>query len=220
MLVEILLVIHIALLGFWLGAELAINTTYRYVSRGRDMPFLERDRLMDRVLNMDQYVRFALIGQAGVGAFLAVRLGYLPGGSWAASLALALAAAWLLLVEITHRRRNEPGGKQLARIDRVVRYAMIALLILVAATGVTDQSALPGWLAFKLVLFAVIIGCGLSLRFQLMAFYRNWKIMEQIGSTDDSEAEIMRIDRRATSILVILWACIAGIVALSILKPA
>ena len=39
MLLHVLLVIHIVVLGYWLGAELVINSTYRYVSYGSDMPF-------------------------------------------------------------------------------------------------------------------------------------------------------------------------------------
>ena len=42
MLLTVLLVAHIAVLGYWLGSELVINSTYRYVSYGRHVPFAER----------------------------------------------------------------------------------------------------------------------------------------------------------------------------------
>lgn len=47
MLDQVLLVIHIAVLGYWLGADLVINSTYRYVCWSAGMPFDERNRLMD-----------------------------------------------------------------------------------------------------------------------------------------------------------------------------
>ena len=66
MLVQALLVAHIAVLGYWLGAELVINSTYRYVSWSAAMPFPERDRLMQHVMDVDQHVRYALVLQAGL----------------------------------------------------------------------------------------------------------------------------------------------------------
>ena len=52
MLIHILMITHIAVLGFWLGAELGINRTYRYVTWSSSLAFPERDRLMDHVLNL------------------------------------------------------------------------------------------------------------------------------------------------------------------------
>jgi hypothetical protein len=65
------------------------------------LPFAERDRLMDHVMDVDQHVRYALVLQAGLGTMFAAAYGYFPGGTtlaWAAAVA-ALAgrvpvAAW------------------------------------------------------------------------------------------------------------------------------
>ena len=77
---QALLVAHIAVLGYWLGSELVINATYRYVSCADAMPFAERDRLMEHVMHVDQHVRYALVLQAALGTALAVTYGYIPGG--------------------------------------------------------------------------------------------------------------------------------------------
>ena len=45
-----------ALLGYWLGSEFVINSTYRYVSYSDRMPFEERSRLMEHVMHVDQHV--------------------------------------------------------------------------------------------------------------------------------------------------------------------
>ena len=58
-----LLAAHIVVLGYWLGSELVINSTYRLVSFADDMSFAERDRLMNHVMHVDQHV-----GEAGMGA--------------------------------------------------------------------------------------------------------------------------------------------------------
>ena len=126
MLLETLLMVHIATLGYWLGSELVINSTYRYVSWAGSMPFAERDRLMDHVLDVDQHVRYALVIQAGLGTILAAEFGYFPGGDALAVGAAVAAVIWLVLTEATHRLRKTRTGAMLAAVDRAVRYAAIA----------------------------------------------------------------------------------------------
>lgn len=219
MLLKFLLVAHIAVLGYWLGSELVINSTYRYVSWSAGMPFAERNRLMDHVMDVDQHVRYALVLQAGLGTMLAALLGYLPGGTGLAWAALAGMAAWLALVELTHRRRAQPSGRRLAAVDRGVRYLAIAALLGLAGLALPGPSPLPGWLGWKLVAFAGVIACGLGIRFALMALYRHWGEIARDGSSPARERAIRRTYLQATSLLALLWALIAAIVALSILRP-
>ena len=80
MLIEALLAIHIAVLGYWLGSEFVINSEYRYVCRTPSLPFAERNKLMEHVLDVDQHVRYALVLQAVLGTILAALIGYIPGG--------------------------------------------------------------------------------------------------------------------------------------------
>jgi hypothetical protein len=218
MLVHTLLVIHIAVLGYWLGAELVINANFRFVTHASAMPFDQRDRLLDHVLDVDQHVRYALILQAGLGVMLAALLGYLPGGDALALMAALLAGAWLVLVEFTHRLRRQSIGPLLARADAALRYTLMAALI---ATGMAVSAgvlSLPGWLATKLLLFAAVILCGLGIRWAIIQYYKSWFVLEREGSTVKLETELRRRYWQATTILLMLWALIAGIVALSVGK--
>lgn len=219
-LMKFLLVAHVAVLGYWLGAELVINSTFRYVSWSAAMPFAERDRLMDHVMDVDQHVRYALVLQAGLGTMLAALYGFLPGGPALAWSAAGGALAWLALVEASHRARRSTLGRRLAALDRIIRYGAIVTLVALAAAATGGHVALPGWLAWKLVAFAGVIVCGLAIRFALMAFYRTWREIELHGSNATREAVVRAVYLRATGVLGLLWACIAAAVALSIAKPA
>jgi hypothetical protein len=219
MLVKVLLVAHIAVLGYWLGSELVINSTYRYVSWSAGMPFAERNRLMDHVMDVDQHVRYALVLQAGLGTLLAALFGHLPGGAALAWTALAATAAWLLLVELNHRRRGQTAGRRLAALDRGLRYLVIAALLLLAGLALAGRIALPAWFGWKLAAFAGVIACGLGIRYALMAFYRTWTEIAREGSSPAREQAIRRTYVEATSVLGLLWAFIAAIVALSVLRP-
>lgn len=219
MLFHALLVAHIAVLGYWLGAEFVINSTFRYVSCADRLPFAERNRLLDHVMDVDQHVRYALILQAGLGTGLAALSGYLPGGTGLAVAAAVSAVAWLVLVELTHRRRGTPSGMVLSLADHAVRHAVMLVLLVAGALSLAGVLAAPAWLAWKLVLFAGVILCGIGIRLALVRYFGLWAELAEQGSDPVLEAELRRGYRRATAVLIGLWALIAGIVVLSVVKP-
>jgi hypothetical protein len=212
---EVLRVAHIAVLGYWLGAELVINSSYRHVCHAADMPFAARDRLMAHVMDVDQHVRYALVLQAALGTALIARAGYAPGGDMLMWSALGVGALWLAFVEATHRLGQSAIGKRLALADRASRWLLLSLLPLVALLWGEG----PVWLRGKLAAFAGVIGCGLAIRIALIGHFRIWGAMRDGGATPEREVAIRRTYTRATAILLLLWAFIALIVALSIVKP-
>ncbi len=219
MLYSALLVAHIIVVGYWLGSELVINSTYRYVSWGSAMPFAERKRLMEHVMHADQHVRYALVLQATLGTMLAALGGLIPGGGEVALAAAVLGVAWLTLVEATHRLRHRPAGAPLAAADRAIRYGAIVALAAFAVATATGILGAPTWLAWKLACFAGVIACGLGIRLFLIAFFRLWRSMESEGASEADEARIRSIYRRATGVLGLLWFLIGVIVLLSVFKP-
>ena len=220
MLIVFLLATHIAVLGYWLGSELVINSTYRYVSYHGEMRFADRKKLMDHVMDVDQHVRYALVLQAGLGSILGLLLGYFPGGEQVAIVAAVIAVLWLVFVEVIHRSQKLPRGARLATIDRAIRYVLLLVLIGIWLGMITDQLKLQPWLGWKLLCFAGVIASGIGIRLQLLHFFKLWPIIEHEGSTPEREARIQQIYVRATSVLVVLWSFIAAIVYLSIWKPA
>jgi len=213
------MVAHIAVLGYWLGSELVINRTFRYLCWQSSLAVSERDQLMDLVMHVDQHVRYALALQLGLGFALAFLLGYLPGGSMAAWLAGAFGSGLLILVEVTHRQRKKSAGQLLAITDRLLRYILMAGLLALAAVALLGKLALPAWLSWKLLCFVGVMACGIGIRLSLIQLVPTWsKILSQ-GSTPESEQIIRRIYAQSTSILGLLWVFIALIVWLSVWKP-
>jgi hypothetical protein len=219
MLVQVLLVIHIAVLGYWLGAELVINSTYRYVAFGAGMPFAERGRLMDHVMDVDQHVRYGLALQAALGTALAALYGYVPGGMTTAVVAGALGFLWLGFIELVHVRRGRPEGARLAAIDRGIRYVLLVVVLAIVAGMPGEAWPLPGWLRFKLGCFAGVIASGVGIRLALLGHFRTWERMKREGVSDEANAELRRTYFRSTGILVLLWVFISAIVVVSVWKP-
>lgn len=219
MLLHVLLVAHIVVLGYWLGCELVINSTYRYVSYGGGIPFAERNRLMEHVMDADQHVRYALVLQAGLGFTLATLYGYVPGGSTTAWTIGILAVLWLAFVEIVHRVRHGAAGKSIAAFDRWSRYPLMALLVALALGLIGNGWNLPLWLRLKLGFFACVMACGVGIRLALISHFRTWAVMAREGPNDGTNAIIRKAYLRGTSVLVLLWVFIAAIVTVSVWKP-
>ncbi|MBL8223935.1 MAG: hypothetical protein JNM50_01285 [Chromatiales bacterium] len=213
-------VLHIAVLGYWLGSELVINSTYRLVAFGDRLPFDERTRLMDHVMDVDQHVRYALVLQAALGTALAALYGLIPGGGALAAAVLVAGALWLAFVEAVHRLRHAPAGSTLAAIDRGLRYVLMALLAAIAAGWLGQSWLIPDWLRLKLGLFAGVMACGVVIRLALMRHFATWADMARNGVTAAGNAVVRRTCVQATSVLVALWAFIACIVIVSVQKPA
>lgn len=215
-----LLVAHITVLGYWLGTELVINSTYRYVSYSDQMPFAERSRLLEHVMDADQHVRYALVLQASLGVAIAALYGYVPGGATLAIVAGVVGLLWLGFVEVVHRRRHTESGKKLAAFDRGSRYVLMVVLLGVALGLIGGGWPMPAWLRWKLAFFAAAMMCGIGIRFALIAHFRTWAIMTREGPSDETNAIIRRTYIRATSVLGLLWVFIVGITILSVWKPA
>ncbi|MCP5140535.1 MAG: hypothetical protein R3F27_04715 [Gammaproteobacteria bacterium] len=219
MLIQAVLVAHIIVVGYWLGSDLVINSTFRYVSRTASLPFEERERLMDHVMDVDQHVRYALILQVWLGTTLGALLGYFPGGMWLAGTAALLGIAWLTLVEFTHLLRKSPTGRVLGQIDRSIRYVAIVAAILIAIGTLLGYFYLAGWLAIKLALFAGVFLSGLGIRFELVRYFLVWETIKAKGSTDELEQRLRNRYASSTAVLVVLWMFVATIIAVSVLKP-
>lgn len=219
MLPQILLVAHIAVLGYWLGSELVINNTYRYVCNGSNIPFVERSRLMEHVMHVDQHVRYALVLQAGLGFSLAALYGLIPGAYTTAAITAVLCVLWLIFVEAVHQLRHTRLGARLGAVDRGSRYLFMALLLCLATGLLGGGWDMPAWLRWKLALYAGVMASGVGIRLALIAHFRTWKVMAQEGPSDASNAIIRRTYVKATSVLCVLWLFIAAIVFVSVFKP-
>jgi cytochrome c oxidase subunit IV len=218
MLIEALVVMHVAVLGYWLGSEFVINSTFRYVCFGASLPVPERKRLMDHVLDVDQHVRYALLLQWTLGFYLAFRIGYLPSYDWAGAAVVVIGAAWLGLVEITHRTRSSALGQRLAQLDRGIRYGVVGLLGILSVGALTGYFELQNWLAWKLLCFAGVMLCGLLIRFALIRLFHLFEELTALGSSPELEARLNSAYYGASSYLIVMWALIGAITLLSVWK--
>lgn len=205
---------HVLLFVFWLGADLGVYYSAKYVARS-DLEKPERLRFLELLLRVDMYPRSTLILMLPVGFSLAQVAGWavMPAaaliGVWVAGL------AWFVLMWSVHKK---PQALGLKKLDVMVRYSVIAALIGLAglsfAKGVWSDQA---WLAIKLVLFAAVMGLGLLLRGSVALWIQGFSLLEK--DADAGNALIHKGHKEATRFAHTLWLLLIVMAFLGIAKP-
>ena len=217
---EILLWLHVLVMGYWIGSDLVVSALTHYVARGSSLPAAERKRLWDFLLHVDQHPRNALILSMPLGFTLAAQIGLLQLGN-AGLLALWIASAlWFGYMWVTHWQRSSAMGAQLAKWDWRSRYLLIALLLAIGIKSLlTGQPLAAPWLAWKVILFAGVLACGIGIRFYIRDAYRAWPRIWAGQGTEADEQIVRTAMNRGTYVLWLLWLLLFVIGWLGVAKP-
>ncbi|MEU7282239.1 hypothetical protein AB0A69_26200 [Streptomyces sp. NPDC045431] len=218
------ILLHLVLFVFWLGGDLGVYVSSRYVLRA-ELPFAARAtalRIMG-VLDLGPKVCLVLFLPSGV-TLMALE----PHGAeavlngWTVTATWAGAVCWLWLTVVDHHR---PGRRPwVRRADWTVRIAATAVLLGVAAYtlaadepfGVTTE---PRWLGAKVALYAVALACGLGIRLTLRPFGPAFAALGAEGSTPGTERALWRAVDGCVPYVATIWCCVLGAAVLGVLKP-
>ena len=159
--------LHILLFAYWLGSDLGVFIC-SLTARRPDVSEDARARLQQAGVLIDMAPRTCLVLMAPAGLTLAANFGSPIHGP--ALIAVWIAAlAWLWLVWEVHWKHGAPIGRLYWRIDFVIRFLVMAGFlgfgVWCLVTGAPIASA---WLAAKMVIFGLIILCGIVVRLLLL----------------------------------------------------
>ncbi len=163
--IGVLQLIHVIGLVYWLGADLGVFYSSYYVAD--DSLGAEARLTVAKILFwLDQAPRIAMPIMLGSGFHLAWRFGTLPLPQIAVYLTWAVVGVWLGLVFLLHARGPSP---LMSRIDFGLRVVIVVLTAGIAAWALATD-ALVYWVAWKLLIFAALVSCGLIIRIRLKPF--------------------------------------------------
>lgn len=213
---------HVLVMGYWLGSELVINALTHYIARTTTLSGVERMRLWDFLLDVDQHVRNAMIMSVPLGFTLAAQLGLVPiEGAWMWALWI-ISAIWFWFMWMVHWRRKSPSGPTWAKWDWRFRYPLITFFAGSGALSLATGWPYPTpWLAGKVLLFAGAMVCGIFVRYYIREAYRSaLPAISADRATDKDNAEFQLLMVKGTWALVVLWVLLFTIGALGALKPS
>ncbi|MFD8561437.1 hypothetical protein ACFV1N_29485 [Streptosporangium canum] len=222
------IVLHLLLFAFWLGGDLGVFYSSRYVLRPALSPEARSTALkIMSGLDLGPKICLVLFLPSGVtlmalephGAELfGARL--LSPGPVAAVWVLAL--TWLALTVADHRTH---GGFPLARrADWTIRIALIAVIAVAAgytllASRPFGVDTNPRWLGAKLALYALAIAAGLGIRLRLRPFGPAFGALAASGSTPAVERTLRGSVDGCLPYVWVIWGSVLTAAALGVLKP-
>jgi len=217
---DFLLWMHILVMGYWIGSDLVVNALTHYLARAEALPGPERKRLWDFLMHVDQHPRNALILSVPLGFTLAAQIGLARLDNAALAVLWAGSAVWLGYMWFAHWGREGAAGAALAKWDWRTRYILIATFLFIGVQSLaTGEPLAAPWLAWKVILFAGVMACGIGIRHYIRETYAAWpRIWEGRGTAED-EATVRKALMRATRVLWVLWLLLFVIGWLGTAKP-
>ncbi len=208
---EWVLILHVVVFALWFGTDLATFTLSRRVVRP-DQP--ARAELAGAMMSVEVFARLCLPLAVGSGVWTAEERGWIDIGAWAAVIVVA-SVLWSLEVWMIHR-----GRKQLVGPDLVLRSGVAVAAWVVGIGSVVGDAFLPTtWLGVKMLCFAVVVTCGIVIRFFLRPFGVAFGQVVTGGSTPELEAVIRSSIRRSQPLVVLIWAALLTAAAMGVAGP-
>lgn len=216
---DLLVLVHVLLLVYWLGTDLAVFHSARYVL-DPELPARTRATVARILVTLDLAPRVSLVLTLPVGLTLAAGLGVsqLRGSAlvavWVASI------AWLTLVLVLHFGRALGTLPTLRRVDLVVRVVLASVLAAVAAWSLLGAGPFAtGWVSAKVLLYALTIACGIAIRLRLAPFGGALERLLSEGSSPELEAVLGRALRGTYAYVLTIWAALVVAAALGVVQP-
>jgi hypothetical protein len=212
--------LHVWMMGYWIGSDLVVNALTFYTARSTTLSGSQRKRQWDFLMDVDQHPRNALILSVPLGLTLASLMGLVPFGGTGIAITWALSLLWFGYMWLTHWRRATSGGAVLAKWDWWSRYVLIALCAVIGGYSLATGGPLgTRWLAWKVILFGGVMGCGIIIRHYIRVSYQAWPRIWADRKQDGDDALVLTAMTRGTYVLWLLWLLLVVIGWLGAAKP-
>ncbi len=215
------ILLHLVLFVFWLGGDLGVFWSSRFVLKPELTPAARATALkIMSGLDLGPKICLVLFLPSGV-TLMALDphgAGFLNG--WLLAATWLGAAGWLWLTIKSHHHPIT----WVRRADWAIRITAIAVLGAASVyTLVADRpfgvETNPKWLGGKVLLYTVAIACGLGIRLTLRPFGPAFGALMTTGSTPEIERTLKRSIDGCLPYVWGIWLSVLGAAALGVLKP-
>ncbi len=161
---------HILALVYWLGGDLGTYLSSRQVTN-RELSPQSRQVALKIMLACDMGPKLAMPLIFAIGLHMAWLAGMLDPGGAGVALAWAVSLYWFAVVLLLSLGEGKPFTVALSKLDFYFRIVVaLAILAYAAAVLVSGPGGAADWAAWKLIIFAALVGCGIAIRIHLKPF--------------------------------------------------
>lgn len=224
---SVAILLHILLFAYWLGGDLGVFYSSRYILR-EDLAPQSRATALKIMHGVDLAPRICLVlflpsgitlmawGPLGDEFFVN---GPLLALTWVAGL------VWLAIAVYDYFRDTTTRfGQVVQRLDLVVRYGLGAALLAVGAYTMVVAEPFgvdtnPKWLGAKLAAYALCILAGVLIRWKLRSFGPAFGRLMATGSTPEVERDLRSSLRGCEPYVFAIWGFVLLAAVLGVIKP-
>ncbi len=195
---------HLIAFVYWLGGDLGTFIASRQVVNDR-LSREARQTALKIMLACDLGPKLAMPLILPLGLHLASMTGVLPVTGMLVVIGWLVGAYWSTVVLILYLNEGKPFTARLSRFDLYFRIAVVISLLGWAGLLITSESG-AGWARIKVVLFALMVCCGIAIRIHLKPFVPAF--MQMVSGTGGTEADatMARSIARCRPWVWLIWA--------------
>ncbi len=212
------LIIHLVLFAYWLGGDIGVFYSTRMIlnrSNTADQRFMA-SRIM---LWIDLLPRLCLSMTLTVGGILSQYVG-VSHPLWQYAMIVILGPVWFTVLLIMHFKHNASFMPTLTKLDLWFRWFLIVAIVASVwwslSTGRLDDAP---WLAFKLIIFAGLVLCGVMIRLFIPGFIAGVRALSQGSISEEQNDAMARSIGRVRPWVFAIWAGLLVEAFLGIYKP-
>ena len=196
--------LHLIAFVYWLGGDLGTFLASRQVVN-RELSPESRHVALKIMLACDMGPKLAMPLILPLGLHLAWMGGFLRVSGTEVAATWDLCLYWLAVVLILFIKEGEPFTAKLSRADFWFRIAVVLGLLLFAGMALAgEQSA--DWAAWKLVIFAAMVSCGIAIRINLKPFVPAFGDLMTNGPNEQNNSAMENSIRRCRPYVWLIWA--------------
>jgi len=216
---DLFILLHLLLFVYWLGGDIGVFYSSKFVLK----PELSNEARLTSakiMLNLDLVPRICMAMTLTVGGVLSELYG-VTHPTWQMVGISLLAPFWVTMVVLIHMKEGTPLARILTRIDYWFRWLMVTgLLVSTWYSWSIGRFEGTPWLAYKLMIFAVLVFCGLMIRIFLPPYITG---LHKMGSgqqmTDEDNAAMISSMSKARPWVKVIWVGLLLEAILGIVKP-
>lgn len=197
---------HIIAFVYWLGGDLGTYIASKWAIN-REISAEARKVALKIMLACDQGPKLSMPLILPFGVQMAATIGVLEMPSWLLTTMWVICTYWVSVVLVLYLNEGKDFVKKLSQIDFYFRIVVIvALLGLTLMAMTTGNGFNADWVGYKLIIFALMVLCGVFIRINLKPFIPAFGNMLRGDTSEANNDVIYRSMMRCRPYIYGIWA--------------
>lgn len=197
---------HIIAFVYWLGGDLGTFIASNYVINRKLSP-ASRQIALKIMLACDQGPKIAMPLIFPLGFHMATITQLISAPGWVLATIWLVSLYWFTNVLVLYFNEGKPFTAKLSKIDFYFRIVIVIFLLGFAVKELLiDDYISANWIAWKIIIFSALVGCGIFIRLNLKPFIPAFGKMMTEGASEETDSIMIRSIQRCRPFVWAIWA--------------